>query len=305
MENTEINFEAFDDWLTLRNYAKATKKSYVSRLRQFLLWRQRLKYAGEIEEAEVRAYLLERSERGLSWQSINGDYSAIQLYFTAVLKREWSVEHLPRPRKEKGLPKILSAEEVGRLINAGSLLKHQAFMALLYGTGLRLSEAIGLRIRDIDGERGQLRVSKGKGNKDRYVMVPPCLLATLRVYYLGCQPVDYLFNGSYPGGKWANRAAQYAIENAAIRAKIIRPVSAHILRHCYATHHLEKGTSILFLKEQLGHGNLTTTARYLHLCVNYNQRVNHPLQGLELRLRPVADRLAGSVSSSGSTEKPT
>ena len=291
MESVNPPFESFEDYLTLRNYAAATKKSYTSRLRQFLLWRQRQEHTEEITEKEVHDYLLERSDRGLSWQSINGDYSAIQMYFTAILKREWSVEHLPRPRKEKGLPKVLSVEEVERLINAATMLKHQAFMALLYGTGLRLSEALSLRIKDIDGNRGQLRVSKGKGRKDRYVMVPTCLLETLRTYYRACRPTDYLFNGSYAGGKWANRAAQYAIENAALAAGIIRPVSAHILRHCYATHHLEKGTSILFLKEQLGHANLTTTARYLHLCVNYEQKVEHPLKGLELQLRPAAERL--------------
>jgi site-specific recombinase XerD len=204
MENVKVPFEAFEDWLTLRNYAAATKKSYVSRLRQFLLWRQRRGDAGEITEAAVRDYLIERSDRGLSWQSINGDYSAIQMYFTGILKREWLVEHLPRPRKEKSLPKILSVEEVECLINAGSMLKHQAFMALLYGTGLRLSEAINLRIKDVDGQRGQLLVSKGKGRKDRYVMVPACLLEVLRTYYRACKPKEYLFNGSYSGGKWAN-----------------------------------------------------------------------------------------------------
>jgi site-specific recombinase XerD len=291
MEKETSTFEAFGDWLTLRNYATSTKRSYTSRLRQFLLWRQRRKASGEITDREVHDYLLERSERGLSWQSINGDYSAIQMYFTAILKREWSVEHLPRPRHEKSLPLILSVEEVGRLINAGSLLKHQAFMALLYGTGLRLSEALRLRIRDIDGERGQLRVEKGKGKKDRYVMVPPCLLVTLRTYYLACRPSEYLFNGSYSGGQWGKRAAQFAVEKAALTAGIIRPVSPHVLRHCYATHHLEKGTSIVFLKEQLGHANLSTTARYIHLCANYEKQVHHPLTGLDLQLRPSAERL--------------
>lgn len=291
MDGSTNNFESFRDWMTLRNYASATIKSYSSHLRQFLLWRQRLGKAEEIEQEEIKAYLTERSDQGLSWRTINVIYSALRMYLTDVLRREWSVEHLPRPRKEKTLPTILSVSEVERLINAATMLKHQAFMALLYGTGLRLSEALELRIKDIDGDRAQLRVSKGKGKKDRYVHLAPALLTTLRTYYKAYRPQQYLFNGSYPGGRWHNRAAQYAIERAAVAAGIIRPVSAHILRHCYATHHLEAGTSILFVKEQLGHANLTTTARYLHLCVNYQQQVHHPLGELSLQLRPGPERL--------------
>jgi len=258
-----------------------------------LLWRQRLGKEGEIAQEEIKSYLTQRSDEGLSWHTINVIYSALRMFLTEVLRREWSVDNLPRPRSEKSLPTVLSTSEVERLINAGTLLKHKAFMALLYGTGLRLSEALELRIKDIDGERAQLRVSKGKGKKDRYVHLAPALLDTLRIYYKVCRPEDYLFNGSYPGGRWKNRAAQYAIERAAVAAGIIRPVSAHVLRHCYATHHLEAGTSILFVKDQLGHANLTTTARYLHLCVNYKQEVHHPLGDLTLHLRPAPPELAG------------
>ncbi len=291
MDNSTTNFEAFRDWMTLRNYASATIKSYSSHLRQFLLWRQRLGNTGAIEQDEIKAYLTERSDQGLAWRSINVAYSALQMFFTSVLRREWSVEHLPRPRSERSLPTILSVDEVERLINAATMLKHQAFITLLYGTGLRLSEALDLRIKDIDGSRAQLRVCKGKGKKDRYVHLPPSLLETLRIYYKACRPQNYLFNGSYVGGRWQNRAAQYAIERAAVAASIIRPVSAHVLRHCYATHHLEAGTSILFVKEQLGHSNLTTTARYLHLCVNYQEQVHHPLNQLSLHLHPLPARL--------------
>lgn len=292
MENGTTLLEAFHDWLTLRNYARPTIKSYTSRLRQFLLWRQRHGYDGPIQLAEVRGYLVHRSAAGLSWSSINGDYSALQTCFVEVLGRDWDVDHLPRPRSERGLPTVISRAEVERLINAGTQPKHRAFMALLYGTGLRLSEALGLKITDVDGQRRQLRVRRGKGRKDRYVQLPAELLTLLRDYYRACQPQDYLFNGLHPGSRWANRAAQYAIEKAALAAGIVRPVSAHILRHCYATHHLERGTNILFVKEQLGHRNLTTTAKYIHLCVNYERTVSHPLEGLEVRLGPFPETLA-------------
>ena len=286
MQSSTHHFEAFRRWLMVRNYAKATQRAYLANVRRFLLYRGRNGHTGPVTQTQARDFLAYRAEKGLSWQSINNDYSALRLFFTHVLEVDWSVDHLARPRREKSLPTILSQEEVGRLINAGSLLKHQAFMALLYGTGLRLSEALDLKITDVDGQRRQIRVRRGKGRKDRYVHVPPCLLDTLRSYFGACRPENYLFNGDHAGSRWANRAAQYAIERAAVAAGILRTVSPHVLRHCYATHHLEKGTSILILKAQLGHANLSTTARYLHLCANYEQKMLHPLADLRLQLRP-------------------
>ena len=286
MENASTHFQSFVDWMTLRNYAVSTKKSYISRLRRFLLWRHEQGFVGAIKEEEVRQFLVFRSDSKLSWQSINSDHSALQMFFNQVLKRSWPIEQLPRPRKEKTLPTVLSQEEVQRLINAGTMLKHQVFMALLYGTGLRLSEALDLEMSHIDGKRQQLRVVKGKGKKDRYVNLPEALLLLLRDYYRRCKPVKYLFNGSYRGSRWANRSAQVAVEQAAIHAKIIRPVSPHVLRHCYATHHLERGTSLIYLRDQMGHRNIKTTARYIHLCADYQKLVRHPVAELDLRLVP-------------------
>ena len=270
------------EWLTLRNYATNTITSYCSSLRRFVIWHQAQELGPEIDTGHVRRYLLHRYDQGRSWQTINGDYSVLQQFFVNILKRDWGVDNLPRPRGERSLPPILSNEEVGQLINAARGLKHQAFIALLYGTGLRLSEALALRIRHVDGQRKQLRVIKGKGRKDRYVNLPECLLKILRDYYVECRPVEYLFNGQAEGSKWSPRAAQYAIEAARNAAGMAREVHPHVLRHCYATHHLEGGTNLVYLKEQLGHKNLKTTARYIRLCVEYPRQVHHPLARLQL-----------------------
>jgi site-specific recombinase XerD len=270
------------EWLTLRNYAASTVNGYSSSLRQFLIWHKAQEMGPEIDASHVRRYLLHRYDQGRSWQTINCDYSVLQQFFTNILKREWDVDNLPRARGERSLPPILSNEEVGQLINAARGLKHQAFIALLYGTGLRLSEALALRITHVDGKRKQVRVIKGKGGKDRYVNLPECLLPILREYYLEYRPVDYLFNGQTQGTKWSPRAAQYAIEMARSDAGIAREVHPHLLRHCYATHHLEGGTNLVYLKEQLGHKNLKTTARYIRLCVEYPRQVPHPLARLQL-----------------------
>lgn len=284
MESNTGYLKDLCDWMTLRNYSVATVKAYSSALRQFLEWRESSGLGPQFGLKDARAYLLYRYKSGRRWQTINGDYSALQKFYVQVLGLEWSVDHIPRPRREHALPAVLSQKEVQRLIEAGRTFKHQVFIVLLYATGLRLSEALSLEVSHVDGERRQLRVVKGKGSKDRYVAMPQELLLLLRDYYRAYRPERYLFNGKYAGSKWAPRSAQYAIEQARKAAGIDREVSPHILRHCYATHHLEGGTNLVYLKGQLGHKNLKTTARYVNLCVNYHRRVRHPLRDMELQL---------------------
>jgi len=286
MKANEGHVKDLREWLVLRNFSAATVGAYTCALRQFLEWRESEGLGVRFAQEDARGYLLYRYDQGRRWQTINGDYSAMQKFYVHVLGVEWNVDHLPRPRKERSLPAVLSVEEVERLINAGKTYKHQVFMALLYGTGLRLSEALNLEIVHIDGARQQLRIVKGKGAKDRYVALADCLLEILRNYYRVYRPGKYLFNGKYRNNRWAARSAQHALEQARRAAGVERRVSPHVFRHCFATHHLEKGTNLVYLKEQMGHKNLKTTARYVHLCVNYHQQVNHPLKEMALKFRP-------------------
>lgn len=286
MKTKEGHVKDLRDWLVLRNFSASTVGAYTCALRQFLEWRASEGLGVRFAREDARRYLLYRYDQGRRWQTINGDYSAMQKFYVHVLGVEWKVDHLPRPRKERSLPAVLSVEELERLINAGKTYKHQVFMALLYGTGLRLSEALSLEIVHIDGARRQLRIIKGKGAKDRYVALPDCLLEILRAYYRVYRPGKYLFEGKYRNSHWAARSAQHALEQARRVAGVERRVSPHVFRHCYATHHLEKGTNLVYLKEQMGHKNLKTTARYVHLCVNYQRQVNHPLKEMALKFRP-------------------
>ena len=278
--------EALRAHLILKNYSKATISAYGSALRQFLVWRRREKMDGPYTQNQCREYLLYRYKQELKWQTINGDYSALLKFYREVLKQDWDVDHIPRPRKEHSLPQILSEEEIKKLIENGSTFKHQVFMSLLYGTGLRLSESLGLRLRDIDGSRLQIRVEKGKGAKDRYVSFPECLLDLLRSYYRVYRPVNYLFNGKVIGEPWSQRTAQWSIQSARERMGLERKVSPHILRHCYATHHLEKGTNLVYLKQQLGHKHLKTTGKYIHLCKSYRHQVQHPIASMAIKYAP-------------------
>ncbi len=241
--------------------------------------------AGPFSQEQAREYILYRYKQGLKWQTINGDYSALYKFCREVMGLPWDVKHIPRPRKERSLPPVLSQGEVKRIIESGGILKHQVFMVLLYSTGLRLSEALNLRLSDIDGERLQIRIVKGKGAKDRYVEIPSCLLILLREYYRAYRPTELLFNGKRVGSPWAQRSAQWAIQNARSAAGVERAVSPHVFRHCYATHHLENGTNLVYLKEQLGHKHLKTTARYIRLCKSYQKQVRHPIAGMAISYR--------------------
>jgi integrase len=233
----------------------------------------------------VREFLLYRFESGLCWQTVNSDYSSIQKYFKNVLFLPWSLKKLPRPKKERMLPSILSREDIIRIIESASTYKLQVILTFIYVTGARLSETINIKIEDIEGNRNQIRINKGKGNKDRIILVPPLLIRLLREYYLKERPVKYLFNSFEKGRKYSPRSIQRAVFESKKKANILKKGSVHTLRNCYATHHLEGGTDLVFLQEQMGHKNIKTTIRYIGLCVERQRFINHPIQSMQIKYR--------------------
>ncbi|MEM6697852.1 MAG: tyrosine-type recombinase/integrase [Bacteroidota bacterium] len=286
MQGYQQYLSDYQQYMLLKNYSKATLSAYSCALRQFFKWHKKQQSGYVFHTTHVRSYLALRYEQGLKWQTVNGDYSALLIFYQSVLRQAWEVEHLPRPRKERTLPKVLSQEVVQKLIEHGQTYKHQVYMSLLYATGLRLSESLNLQLHHIDGKRRQILVACGKGAKDRYVDLPEQTLLLLRSYYRAYRPVSFLFYGTVTTQAWATRSAQHALQQAARKAKIIQKVSPHILRHCYATHHLENGTNLVYLKQQMGHANLKTTARYIQVCQNYRQKVQHPVQNMDIQYQP-------------------
>lgn len=285
MVDDEKHLKAFDAFLVLKNYSIATRKSYGGLLKQFFEYRVDQGLVGSFTLNQARNYLLHRYSQGRKWQTINGDYSALQHFYKKVLDIKWNITHIPRPRAKKPLPVILSKKSIQRIIEEGADFRHQVFMTLLYCTGLRLNEALGLRLSDIDGDRLQIHVVKGKGGKDRYVEMPVELLILLREYYLAYRPKVYLFNGKTEGSMWSSRTAQWSIKRARKYARVIKQVSAHVFRHCYATHHLEEGTNLVYLKDQMGHTSIKTTARYIRLCKSYPKRVHHPIADMKIEYK--------------------
>ncbi len=275
--------QQFENWMTLKHYSEKTIKCYLSSVRNFARFCQQRRNDPDWDKSKaVETYLLYRFKTlGLSWQSINGDYSGIRLFYVHILERKWDEKKLPRPRKEKYLPKAISKKEVERLLESAGCLKHQVFFLLLYSTGLRLGEALQLRAGDIDSEQMQIRVRVGKGNKTRYTLLCAELLSALRLYWKQERPANgWLFNGRDGKSRWHERSAQHAIITARRRAGLPEHVTAHTLRHSFATHLLESGTDLVSVQLLLGHKHIKTTARYIHLKTAHFQQIPNPAHSL-------------------------
>ena len=184
---------------------------------------------------------------------------------------------IPAPKKPKSLPVVLSPQEVVQFLDAVKLAKHRAILTACYAAGLRISEAIGLTVSAIDSERMVLRIAKGKGQKDRYVMLSPKLLAVLRTWWKVERPRRWLFPGERPGTPITRDAVQLACRQAASRAGLKKHISPHGLRHAFAVHLLEAGTDLRTIQLLLGHRSLQTTAQYLRIATTTVCSTTSPL----------------------------
>ena len=198
----------------------------------------------------------------------------MKFYYEQVLKREKFFWDIPRPKKPFILPKLLNEEELAKLFNAIANKKHKAMLFTAYSSGLRVSEIVNLKIADIDSKRMQIFIERAKGKKDRVVSLSPVLLDILRSYIKDYkpQPKVYLFESEQTLTAYPTRTVQQIFGNAKAKAGIRKQVGIHSLRHSFATHLLDKGTDIKYIKELLGHFNIKTTERYLH--VSKKQLVN-------------------------------
>lgn len=224
---------------------------------------------------EYLLYLIR--ERKLAWSTVNQALNAIRFFRRHVLLEEQPALHIPKRQREQRLPEVLSQEEAIRLIQAHPQLRYRAIFHVLYGCGLRLCEAAQLQVTDIDSDHMQVRVEQGKGRKDRYTVLPQTTLEILREWWLEHRSRPYLFPGKQPGHYISPGSIQKAYHRARILAGIHKSGGVHTLRHSFSTHHLRMGTDLATLQRLLGHTNLRTTARYLHVVVDPNQRMRHPI----------------------------
>lgn len=203
-------------------------------------------------------------------------------YYEKVLGGRRKFYFIERPQKERRLPVVLSEEEVVRLFEVTENLKHKCLLMLVYSAGLRISEALNLRIKDIDSQRMQVQVRNAKGGKDRHSLLSESLLPELREYFQLYQPKDYLFEGE-SGGAYSGRSAQSVLRQAVRKAKIRKRVTLHTLRHSFATHLLEKGTDLRYIQTLLGHNRSKTTEIYTHVSSKALGEIKSPLDSINLK----------------------
>jgi site-specific recombinase XerD len=270
----------FQEELLLRGYSPRTRKVYVGHIRRFLEW---IGPAGGRQPSEAaRRYLVHIVEEGEASASYHTQaVSAIKLLLEAVLKEPRLAADLPRPRRERHLPEVLSKEEVVTFLGALTNPKHRALVLLLYSSGLRVSEVVRLRAEDMDVSRGLLRVRGGKGARDRETLLSPRALEAVRIYREAFRPTGWLFPGGRDGRHYSSRSVQRIVEACARRAGIQKPVSPHVLRHSFATHLLEAGTDLRYIQELLGHQSSRTTQIYTHVASAHLARIRSPLDELD------------------------
>ncbi|MFY0654916.1 MAG: site-specific integrase [Cyclobacteriaceae bacterium] len=265
--------------LEVLGYSVSTQKIYRYMFRDFLKFCSP-KPIHLLTDQDVYAYHKDLvRNRKLSRSTQNQSINAIKFYLEAVLGSERKIFNLERPNKVSKLPVVLSAVEVGRILKNVRNLKHRAILTAIYSGGLRVSEAINLRIEDIDSDYMRIWIKDGKGFKDRFTLLSPILLELLRTYFKEYKPKEYLFEGP-DGGKYSAGSIRKVLHRAVAKSRIKKKVTVHTLRHSFATHLLESGTNLRYIQQLLGHTSSKTTEIYTHVCSHKLSDITSPLDHL-------------------------
>jgi integrase/recombinase XerD len=263
--------------MQVRNLALNTQTAYVQQVSLFA--RHFNKSPEQLGPEDIRAYQVYlTNQKKLAPGSILITVSALRFLYKVSLHKDWSFEDIiPAPKKPQKLPVILSPEEIMQFLGCVSSTRHRAILTTCYAGGLRISEAVHLMPTDIDSQRMVIRVDQGKGRKDRYVMLSPKLLGTLRDYWRATRPKDWLFPGDIPGRPITRGAVEDACQTARQHSGIRKPITPHSMRHAFAVHLLESGTDVRTIQLLLGHRSLATTARYLRIATSKVCSTSSPL----------------------------
>jgi site-specific recombinase XerD len=265
--------------LHIRNYAPKTVECYVRSVADFA--KHFNKPPDQLGPEEIRSWQLHLlNEKRVKQSTYIRAVCGLRFFYRNTLNRKIDMERIPLPRYEKKLPVILTRDEVKALLQAPKNLGHRAILATMYGAGLRVSEATNLKVNDLDRSRKVIWVRGGKGHKDRQVMLAEPLREVLIAYWRWKRPADWLFPGDKAGCPLSTKTVFETCRKAARRAGIAKTVSPHSLRHAFATHLLDDGVNLVVIQALLGHTNLKTTARYLHVSDAAVRSTRSPLEML-------------------------
>ncbi|HWE16065.1 MAG TPA: tyrosine-type recombinase/integrase [Hyphomicrobiaceae bacterium] len=266
--------------MAVRKFGDKTRHDYIRHVETFTAFLGRAPDTATADD--VRRYQVHLTESGAQPPKLNSSASALRFFFATTLDRPELARHLARVHYPRKLPRVLSPEEVGRLLEAapGPGLKYKAALSIAYGAGLRAGEVVMLRVSDIDSKRMLIRVELGKGGRDRHAMLSPQLLDLLRAWWLQCRSQGWLFPGQDPVRPLTARQLNRVCHMAAETAGLGTWVSPHTLRHSFATHLLESAIDVRVIQVLLGHAKLDTTARYTHVATNVLRAVTSPLDRL-------------------------
>jgi site-specific recombinase XerD len=265
--------------LALKNLAPTTQKEYLRCSCQFV--RYHMTSPAEMGETAIKQYLEHLRLKGAGPETLKMNVAALKFLYGVTLDRAKVADRLPWPKVPHKKPDILSGTETQKLLRAVTSLVPAMVLTTAYGAGLRISEACRLRVEDIDSKRGLIHVRQGKGRKDRYVMLSERLLVILRAYWKQARPTGgWLFPGRKQGTHLHPTAVQWALKEAVKAVKLKKRVTAHTLRHSFATHLHELGSDVRFIQVVLGHASIRTTARYTQVSQKHVAAVKSPLDVL-------------------------
>jgi len=262
--------------LQLSGAKPRTQETYLREMENLVKYFNRS--PAELGEADIKQYMLYMiNERHLSEGTFRFYVAGLKFFYRTTLKREWPVEKIRHPRSKRKLPVVLDLSEVESIFSVTRNLKHKAILMMTYSSGLRASETARLKLTDIDSKRMTVKVSDGKGGKDRYSILSKTTLESLRQYWRKYRPTAWLFEGQKKNAHITVHSIQLMFYAAKKRAGITKPVSVHTLRHSFATHLIEAGTSLHHVQLLLGHRSPTTTTVYLHVSRLNLSQVTSPL----------------------------
>lgn len=275
--NVSEHSDLFKQEMKRRGYGASSIETYHSNISVFLS-KSKKDHPKNVNEQDIRDYLSCFAEPNTQ----RSHHSAIKLFYEICIGQKDKFRYIPYAKKSRKLPIVLSPEEVQRMFDVCSNLKHRAIFALLYACGLRVSEVINLKITSVDSSRMVINVLQAKGKKDRQVMLPANLLHLLREYFKKYRPKEYLFNGQ-SSLQYSARSINEFLKELARQARVDnKRIYAHLIRHCTFTHMLENGVDLTIIQKVAGHSSIKTTQGYAHISNSLISRTYSPLNAVRL-----------------------